>query len=105
MAREALTDDGFEVIEAGHAEHAIEILSNHAEDIHALFTDIHMPGAMDGLALAHHTRRSWPWIMLLIASGRARPETHEMPHKSRFLAKPYLPHVAVRHLRELIEAG
>ncbi len=105
MACEALTDEGFDVIEASHAAEAIEILNSKAADVHALFTDIHMPGSVDGLALAHHTRQNWPWIAVLIASGKARPGSHDMPHASRFLPKPYLPHVAVMHLRELINAS
>jgi CheY-like chemotaxis protein len=51
---EALLDEGFEVMEAEHAEAALIVLEGHAHRIHVLFTDIQMPGTMDGLALAHH---------------------------------------------------
>ena len=44
---------------------------SHARPIHVLFTDIQMPGTMDGLALAHHTPKHWPWIGLLVTSGPA----------------------------------
>jgi two-component system, response regulator PdtaR len=66
---DALEDAGFEVIEAGHAEAALGILQIHAARIHVLFTDIHMPGTMDGLALCHHTAKNWPKIALLLTSA------------------------------------
>jgi len=51
--------------------------------------------------LAHLSRQSWPWIALLVASGHARPGSHEMPEGSRFVAKPYDPDHVVGHLREM----
>jgi hypothetical protein len=67
---QALLDEGFEVMEVEHAEAALIVLESHGRRIHVLFTDIQMPGAMDGLALAHHTSKHWPWIGLLVTSGR-----------------------------------
>lgn len=92
---------GFKVIEAGHAEEALAILRSQASKIHVLFTDIRMPGLLDGLALAHHARLHWPWIALLVASGTDKPRAAELPRDSRFLSKPYkLDHV-LAHIREL----
>jgi two-component system, response regulator PdtaR len=102
MAVDVLTDEGFEVIEARHAEEALTILKSQAADIQLLFTDIHMPGPMDGLELAHHARSHWPWIALLLASGKARPTLAEMPAGSRFLSKPYDADHVVTHVRELM---
>jgi DNA-binding NtrC family response regulator len=69
--------------------------------IHVVFTDVHMPGPMDGLVLAHHVRRHWPSIGLLVASGRGNVDARAMPEGSRFIPKPYhLDHV-VHHIREL----
>jgi CheY-like chemotaxis protein len=70
---ETLRDEGFEVMEVEHAEAALGTLRTHAARIHVLFTDIQMPGAMDGVALAHHTSKHWPWIGLLITSARPSP--------------------------------
>src|SRR5271165_1406307 len=67
---QALLDEGFEVMEVEHAESALIVLESHGRRIHVLFTDIQMPGAMDGLALAHHTSKHWPWIGLLVTSAR-----------------------------------
>lgn len=101
---QALSDADFIVVEAQHADEAIAVLHDRAKEIHALFTDIHMPGSMDGLALAHLSRSTWPWIVLLITSGEAQPQTNELPAASRFLPKPYQPHHAVNHLREMLTA-
>jgi CheY-like chemotaxis protein len=102
VALEAFIEEGFEVFEATNADEALRILSNGATNIGALFTDIHMPGSMDGLALAHFTRHRWPWIALLIASGRGQPSAREMPAESRFLNKPYSPYDAVNKLKDMI---
>jgi CheY-like chemotaxis protein len=100
---ELLTEEGFVAIEAGHADGALATLNERAADIHVLFTDIHVPGAMDGLDLAHHTRRHWPWIALLITSAVTTPPT-ALPKGSRFLSKPYGLRHAVVHVRELLAA-
>ena len=98
---EALRDAGLEVIEAEHADAALNVLEQHAPRIHVLFTDIQMPGTMDGLALAHHTSKYWPKIALLITSARPRPTRAALPRKSRFVAKPYQHSHIVRHIHEL----
>jgi CheY-like chemotaxis protein len=98
---EALLDVGFDVVEATHAREAISILEAEAARVHALFTDVHMPGDLDGVGLAHHARAHWPWLSLLVTSGRAYPEADAMPEGTRFISKPYeLSHVA-RHIREM----
>jgi two-component system, response regulator PdtaR len=102
---EALLEDGFDVLEATHAREAVMILEAEAIRIHVLFTDVNMPGDMDGLALAHHARAHWPWISLLVTSGRAYPKANAMPDGTRFIAKPYeLDHV-IRHIREMHAAA
>ena len=94
-AVEALENAGFAVIEAEHAQAALRVLNLRFASIHLVFTDIHMPGEMDGLRLAHHVSRHWPHVALLIASGEARPLTEELPAGSVFISKPYeLEHVA-----------
>ena len=105
MAVDALTDAGFNVINVAHAADALSVLALRADQIQALFTDIHMPGGMTGLELAHHVRSHWPWIALLVASGNWRPAPEAMPVGSRFLSKPYDPSHVVKHIRELVQAG
>jgi two-component system, response regulator PdtaR len=101
----ALEDAGFEVIEAEHAEAALSVLQINAASIRVLFTDIQMPGTMDGLALAHHTAKNWPKIALLLTSARPRPHQRSLPEKCRFLAKPYGHDHVIRHIRELAAAA
>jgi two-component system, response regulator PdtaR len=102
---DVLEDEGFEVMHVEHAEAALEILQVHGDRVHVLFTDIQMPGAMDGVALAHHTAENWPKIALLITSARPRPHPSKLPAKSRFLAKPYRHHQVIRHIQELAAAA
>ena len=79
---------GFEVVEAEHANEAIEILER-GLDITVVFTDVHMPGSMDGLKLAAAIRGRWPPIKIVATSGRAKLSTDDLPFGSRFLMKPY----------------
>jgi DNA-binding NtrC family response regulator len=101
LAVAALSDAGFDVIEVEHAHAALAVLHERAPEIHAIFTDVHMPGTVDGLGLVHHAHVNWPWIALLVTSGKAHPGGTEMPHGCRFLAKPYDPDHMVSHMREL----
>jgi CheY-like chemotaxis protein len=104
LAADLLIEAGFLVIEASHAAQALAALQAQPEQVHLLFTDIHMPGPMNGLDLAHHVRRHWPWIALLIASGEGSPADAEMPVGSRFLSKPYDPEYVVAHARAMTTA-
>jgi DNA-binding NtrC family response regulator len=104
MAVEALVDAGFAVIEAQHADDAVNILATRAYQVRALFTDIHMSGSMNGLELANFVHGRWPSIALLIASGQAKPVYSDMPEGARFLSKPYDLGYVVSQLRELVGA-
>jgi CheY-like chemotaxis protein len=100
-----LTDEGFEVLEAGHAADAIAIMEYQAKCVDVLFTDVQMPGDMDGVALSHHVKTHWPWIGLLVTSAHARLTEEDLPAGSRFLPKPYQDRHVVQHVRELAEAA
>ena len=104
LAVAVLTEGGFVVIEAGHAEEALAALQLQPLAIHLLFTDINMPGAMNGLALAHHVQGAWPHIALLITSGDNKPQPGKLPVSSVFLAKPYDPAHLLAHARALTGA-
>jgi DNA-binding NtrC family response regulator len=83
-----LSDAGFRVFEATNAEEVIDILRAEASRIDVLFTDVNMPGPINGMELAHFVRRHWPRIALLVTSGKV-PAAAERPLGSRFLQKPY----------------
>ena len=90
---------GFDVHEAGDAEEALKLLRART-DIDVLFTDVHMPGTLDGLALAQIAARDHGHVSLIIVSGRERPDPAVLPAKAVFFAKPY----EARHIVEQIHA-
>jgi CheY-like chemotaxis protein len=98
-----IEDAGFDVLEAVDADQAIEILEVRP-DIHVIFTDIQLPGSMDGLKLAHAVRGRWPPIKIIATSGRVNLRTDDLPEGGRFLPKPYGPDEIVGTLRELVGA-
>jgi CheY-like chemotaxis protein len=85
---EDLAAEGYEVLTADNADQAIEILQSR-NDITTIFTDIEMPGSMNGLKLAAAVRNRWPPVNIVITTGKARPPNDQMPTNSRFVAKPY----------------
>ena len=64
-----MIEEAFEVVEAGNAEEAIVILEGRL-DVAVVFTDIQMPGSMDGLKLAAVVRLRWPPIKIVATSGQ-----------------------------------
>ena len=74
LVSDELTDAGFGVIEAGDADAAIALLE-FRQDIRLVFTDIDMPGSMNGLLLAACVRDRWPPVHIIITTGKARPMT------------------------------
>jgi CheY-like chemotaxis protein len=104
LAADVLTEAGFDVIEVGNADEALTTLQSRPWAIHLVFTDIHMPGQMSGLELAHHVRRNWPHVALLIASGQDTPLPAALPDGSIFLTKPYNPLHVVLHAKTLTAA-
>lgn len=85
-----LKDIGLVVLEAADADEALGLFDAHAE-IRLLFTDIRMPGSMDGLRLAHRVRDRWPPIRVIVVSGELDTRPWQLPDNSVFLAKPYRP--------------
>jgi CheY-like chemotaxis protein len=99
-AAEMVSDAGFDVIEAADADDAIDILEAR-RDIAVVFTDVQMPGSMDGLKLARAIRGRWPPIKIVATSGLVDVGEKDLPEGGRFLAKPYRPEAIAVLLREL----
>jgi CheY-like chemotaxis protein len=94
-AAECLREAGFAVLEATDAGEAMDImLSGEAFDV--LFTDINMPGDMDGLELARRVHDCRPEVRLLLTSGAVKPTPDEIPDDGAFIAKPYSPEAMKR---------
>jgi CheY-like chemotaxis protein len=80
-------DAGFTSVEAVDADEAVAILESRS-DIALLFTDIQMPGSMDGLKLAHAVHERWPPIKIILVSGQLKLANIDIPADSRFFGKP-----------------
>ena len=70
-------------------------------DITVVFTDIQMPGSMDGLKLARAVRGRWPPIKIVATSGHVDVAETDLPDGGRFLPKPYSPHQIAGLLRRI----
>jgi CheY-like chemotaxis protein len=91
---------GFEAVAAANADQAIDILEARP-DIAVVFTDIQMPGSMDGLKLARAVRGRWPPIKIVATSGLVNVRETDLPEGGRFLPKPYSPTQVAGMLREM----
>jgi CheY-like chemotaxis protein len=86
-AVDIVEDAGFTSVEAVDADEAVAILESRS-DIALLFTDIQMPGSMDGLGLAHAVHARWPPIKIILVSGQLKLADIDIPANSRFFGKP-----------------
>lgn len=103
VAADILEDTGFSVLEAENAQAALNILEARP-DVRLLFTDLHMPGALDGMELARLVHERWPNIRLLLTSGRTELCRAEIPDDGRFIAKPYWPEQLVGQVKEALRS-
>lgn len=83
-----LADGGYDVLEAGNAAEAL-ILINARADISLIFTDVDMPGDVNGFGLAHLVHTRTPHLPIIVTSGARLPGEADLPGSSKFLPKPY----------------
>ncbi|PWV98946.1 response regulator receiver domain-containing protein [Hoeflea marina] len=102
-AVDLLETAGYDVLEAGTADEAILMLEA-PNDIALVFTDVEMPGSMDGMKLCHAIRDRWPPVKLIVASGRQVVEGNQLPSGARFFSKPYRDDTIVAAVGELLAA-
>ena len=103
-AVDIVEDAGFVAIEAVSADEAIQILESR-DDISLLFTDIQMPGSMDGLKLAHAAYRRWPHIKIILVSGQIAVADADKPNDSKFFPKPLEIQQMILELQEIVGKG
>ncbi len=103
LGADMLIDAGFDVIEAWNADEALAILQARS-DIRVLFTDVDMPGSLDGLELANIARQKWPHLHIIITSGQRRPAARQLPRDGRFVEKPYAPDALARDIDAMLAA-
>lgn len=95
-----LEEAGFEVFEASNAAQAIDVLIANNR-IQLMFTDVDMPGGVDGLKLAASVRDRWPPIKIIVTSGHRRIDVDALPVEARFMAKPYDLNSVILSIREM----
>ncbi|GAB0113484.1 response regulator [Acidisoma sp. C75] len=101
-----LRESGYQVIEAGDAAEALGVLRSPA-GVDAVFSDVQMPGDLDGFALAQWIKRHRPGVKVLLTSGNARSvaAAHQLSAEGPFEAKPYHPRVILSRLHDLLGEG
>jgi DNA-binding NtrC family response regulator len=99
-AVDIVEDAGFRAVEATNADEALSILESRS-DISLLFSDIQMPGSMDGLKLAHAVHNRWPSIKIILVSGQVTLSEADKPEDSRFFRKPLEMDQMIAELQEM----
>jgi CheY-like chemotaxis protein len=100
-AVDMVEDAGFTPVEAVDADEAVAILEARS-DIALLFTDIQMPGSMDGLKLAHAVHKRWPPIKIILVSGQLKLANLDIPVDSCFFGKPLEAEAVIAQMRSMI---
>jgi two-component sensor histidine kinase len=103
-AVDIVEDAGFHPVEAVNADEALSILESRS-DISLLFTDIQMPGSIDGLKLARAVHERWPAIKIILVSGQVKPSDAERPADSRFFGKPLSVEQMITELQAMVGVG
>jgi two-component sensor histidine kinase len=103
-AVDIVEDAGFTAVEAVNADQALSILESRS-DISLLFSDIQMPGSMDGLKLAHAVHDQWPLIKIILVSGQVKVSDADKPAESRFFGKPLEVKQMIAELQEMVGVG
>jgi two-component sensor histidine kinase/CheY-like chemotaxis protein len=103
-AVDMVEDAGFSPVEAVNADDALAILESRS-DIELLFTDIQMPGSMDGLKLAKAVHERWPLIKIILVSGQLKLTEDDKPADSRFFGKPIEVKQMIAEMQEMIGNG
>ncbi len=101
LGADVLEDAGFEVIEATNADEAIALLKRH-HDVRVLWTDVDMPGSLNGFEFARFVSQGWPEVAVLVTSGKMAPGPGDLPRHGAFIPKPYRPETVIQRIRELM---
>lgn len=104
-ACQILEEAGFRCMEAESGDEAVTVLNEHFASVVVLFTDVEMPGSVNGFALARYVAYHWPHIEIVVSSGNVKPTEGEMPAKAAFISKPFSAGVVHEELRRLLPDG
>jgi CheY-like chemotaxis protein len=100
-AVDMVEDAGYISAEAVDADEALAILQSRS-DIALLFTDVQMPGSMNGLQLAHVVHERWPPIKIILTSGQLKLSGSDIPLDSRFFGKPLRSDEIIAEMRDML---
>lgn len=99
-----LLDAGYDVLEAPTAADALTVLTSGVA-IAVVFTDVNMPGDLNGLQLSEMIRQRWPQVRLIVTSGGGQVSHSDVRPPGRFIPKPYRLDQMIAAVRELAEDG
>ncbi len=104
MAVDCVEEAGFDAIEASDADEALQLMRSRSE-IDIVFTDVRMPGTMDGVQLARVIASEWPATQVMITSGHVASDDAMGFGARKFFPKPYRPDALIAALREAAGAA
>lgn len=104
-AADILKDAGFQVMDADHGDTAFALMQQRHREVVLLFTDVQIPGTLDGFALARAVAVCGPHVAIVVPSGHANPGPGSMPDKARFIGKPFNANMVHAHLHEILPDG
>jgi DNA-binding response OmpR family regulator len=104
MISQYLRDSGFDVIEANNAQEAVRVLLEFKVDL--VFTDLQMPGSMDGTGLARRIRTEWPDMKVILTSGAiaASALPADLRDHATLVQKPYRLDAVEERIRALLSS-
>lgn len=97
-----LEDAGYLTLDARTGDDALLLLQEYDGKVQLLFTDVRMPGKLDGFALAREVACRWPAIVIVVTSGEAVPQPGDLPDGATFIGKPFSAQIIYQRLRQLL---
>ena len=103
-ATEMFEEAGIEVVEFTSGDEAIDFVREHRKDVAAVFTDVYLPGEIDGLELAGIVSEVCPEIAVMVTSGQIAKRPDELRPQIRYVAKPWRPAAVLSAMTEALRA-
>ena len=104
-AVDRLQDAGYSTIDAGNGDIAFDIMKARWREVRVLFTDVQMPGSLNGVDLAREVHRCWPDVLLLVTSAGVALTDQDLPDDGKFIGKPYGRSTLISQVQQMIKRG
>ena len=104
-AVQLLREAGYDTIDAASGDVALDVMRARWREVRVLFTDVQMPGTLNGVDLAKEVHRCWPDVLLLVTSADVALRDEDLPDDGKFIPKPYGGSTLISQVRRLIERG